>query len=112
VTEGGASGGPFLTVDQVARRLGVSATFVRRLIEDRALGALRLVDSHVVRIPLEDLEAYLRASRVGGAWDKSWKSIGGAARDPAPAASAGSAGTPSAATTAERPSSPGSGKRK
>jgi excisionase family DNA binding protein len=54
---------PFLTVAQAAGELAVTERFVRKLIADGDLRAVK-VGSRVVRIRRGDLESLLRPARV------------------------------------------------
>jgi len=53
---------PLLTVDEVAERLGVSATTVSRLVRERAIPHVRV--RHALRFDPADLEAWLDAQRL------------------------------------------------
>lgn len=52
---------PMLTVKETADRLRYSTATVRRRIHEGKLKAI--VDGRLVRIPPEDLEAFIRSSR-------------------------------------------------
>jgi excisionase family DNA binding protein len=62
-------GSQLLTVDEAAERARVSPLTIRGRIGSGELGAMKLGHGHgvnaPVRIPAEDLEAWLSASRVG-----------------------------------------------
>ena len=51
-----------LTMAEAAERLGTTHRFVRRLVNERRIAYLKL--GRHVRISSEDLDAYLRQSRV------------------------------------------------
>jgi excisionase family DNA binding protein len=51
-----------LTVEQAADRLGTSARFVRRLVFQRRIAYVKL--GRYVRIPADDLAAFIAAGRV------------------------------------------------
>ncbi len=67
----GPSGRPFLTVAEAADELAVTERFIRKLIADGDLRAVK-VGARVVRIRRSDLEDLLRPARViprvGGAF--------------------------------------------
>lgn len=60
--EAGSGGGRFLSVAQVAKRLGVAPRTVYRLIEREYLPAVRFPGCRIVKVRQEDFEAYLRAA--------------------------------------------------
>jgi excisionase family DNA binding protein len=51
-----------LTVEQAAERLGTSVRFVRRLVFEHRIAYVKL--GRHVRIPADDLDAFVRAGRV------------------------------------------------
>jgi excisionase family DNA binding protein len=51
-----------LTVEQAAERLGTSVRFVRRLVFERRIAYVKL--GRHVRIAADDLDGFIRASRV------------------------------------------------
>ena len=50
------------SVEQAAERLGTSPRFVRRLVFERRIAYVKL--GRHVRIPVRDLDAFIRAGRV------------------------------------------------
>lgn len=59
----GSTGRPFLTVAEAADELAVTERFIRKLIADGDLRAVK-VGARVVRIRRADLEELLRPARV------------------------------------------------
>ena len=59
----GSTGRPFLTVAEAADELAVTERFIRKLIADGDLRAVK-VGARVVRIRRNDLEDLLRPARV------------------------------------------------
>jgi excisionase family DNA binding protein len=59
----GSTGRPFLTVAEAADELAVTERFIRKLIADGDLRAIK-VGARVVRIRRSDLEELLRPARV------------------------------------------------
>ena len=59
----GSTGRPFLTVAEAADELAVTERFIRKLIADGDLRAVK-VGARVVRIRRNDLEGLLRPARV------------------------------------------------
>ncbi len=59
----GSTGRPFLTVAEAANELAVTERFIRKLIADGDLRAVK-VGARVVRIRRTDLEDLLRPARV------------------------------------------------
>ena len=59
----GPTGRPFLTVTEAADELAVTERFIRKLIADGDLPAVK-VGARVVRIRRSDLEDLLRPARV------------------------------------------------
>ncbi len=58
----GPSGEPLLDIDGLAARLGVTARFVRRLVEERRVPFVKL--GRLVRFEPLEVEAWIGASRV------------------------------------------------
>jgi excisionase family DNA binding protein len=58
----GSAGEPLLDIDGLATRLGVSARFVRRLVEERRVPFVKL--GRLVRFDPVEVEAWIPASRV------------------------------------------------
>ena len=99
--------GRWIDVFQAARRLGVSPSTVRRRIEEGVLPAVRYLGSHMLRIRPEDLDEYIRRSKLADVWDGTWRVAETlAAPVRAPGADGPSAGTRSSVTNVG--SSPGS----
>lgn len=59
----GSAGRPFLTVAEAADELAVTERFIRKLIADGNLRAVK-VGARIVRIRRSDLEDLLRPARV------------------------------------------------
>ena len=62
----GSTGRPFLTVAEAADELAVTERFIRKLIADGDLRAVK-VGARVVRIRRTDLEDLLRPARITAA---------------------------------------------
>jgi excisionase family DNA binding protein len=58
----GSAGEPLLDIDGLATRLGVSARFVRRLVEERRVPFVKV--GRLVRFDPVEVEAWITASRV------------------------------------------------
>jgi excisionase family DNA binding protein len=65
----GSTGRPFLTVAEAADELAVTERFIRKLIADGDLPAVK-VGARVVRIRRTDLEDLLRPARVHPHYDR------------------------------------------
>ena len=58
----GPAAEPLLDIDGLAARLGVTARFVRRLVEERRVPFVKL--GRLVRFDPVEVQAWIRASRV------------------------------------------------